>query len=186
MLAYLHSYSSPFIEIIVLEWSIPATVGSFLPCWHCNDPQRTFLGKLYKLLVFFRINFYVVSLFYMQNLRNDFSSENRTKTKNKIIHVFKKFLKSLVLRKLLKINISWMKDANRRFSIFKGWKDMNLRFLISKRWEQKPWIYPHVFWFSTVGDKRRKSSCFNFQALETKDVDLYISISKRWGQRTRI
>lgn len=27
----------------------------------------------------------------MQNLSNDFSSEDRTKTKNKIIHVFKKF-----------------------------------------------------------------------------------------------
>lgn len=153
MLAYLHSYSSPFIEIIVLEWSIPATVGSFLPCWHCNDPQRTFLGKLYKLLVFFRINFYVVSLFYMQNLRNDFSSEDRTKTKNKIIHVFKKFLKSLVLRKLLKINV----------------------IIVNERCEST------FFHFQRM--ERYESTFFDFQALGTKTLNLSprLLIFNRWG-----
>jgi hypothetical protein len=46
-ITYLHSYSTPRIEIIVLEnsWSIPSIIGWWSPSLHCNDPHWTFLEK---------------------------------------------------------------------------------------------------------------------------------------------
>lgn len=44
---YLHSYSTPLIDMIVLEfnWSIPSTDGCRSPSLHCSDPHTTLLHK---------------------------------------------------------------------------------------------------------------------------------------------
>lgn len=50
----------------------------------------------------------------------------------------------------------------------------------------KIWIY--VFWFPSVGNKNLESipTSFDFQPLGIKDVNLRVSISKRWRRKTWI
>lgn len=49
-ITHLHSYSTPFIDMIVREfsWSIPSIAGWRSPSLHCNDPHITFLQTKFK------------------------------------------------------------------------------------------------------------------------------------------